>query len=348
LNPASYLSAQTIIFFAVVVCSSESALGQKKFLPYDTAYYVSYQQKITGRIYFSRKFTALQFRNAEKKYAINYLPNTTLNLGIGATYQWATLNLAYGLGFLNPERGRGKTRYLDLQFHSYGRRIILDVLGEFYNGFYLAEQEFRSGNNKYYVRPDLKVRLIGASVQRVLNYRKFSYRAAFLQNEWQKKSAGSFLIGVEMYTGWINADSTLLPSAIASIENGIRPERVRFFEIGPNAGYAYTFVLSKHFFITGSASTSLDLGWRSLSGELQKRNSAGVCLNSFLRFVVGYNSRRWGVAAFYITDHVNLVSGSDSHKMFLNTGNYRLNFVYRFAPSKEARKILKPLNDLKG
>jgi hypothetical protein len=348
LNPAFHFLIRTIIFFTVIVFQSESLWAQKRFLSYDTSCYVSYQQKITGRLYFSRKFTALQFRNAAKKYAINYLPNTTLNFGIGATYQWATLNLAYGVGFLNPDRGRGKTRYLDLQFHSYGRKIILDVLGEFYNGFYLAEQEFRSGNNKYYIRPDLKVRLIGASVQRVLNFRKFSYRAAFLQNEWQKKNAGSFLVGLEMYTGWINADSTLLPPAIAALENDLKPERVHFFELGPNAGYAYTFVLSKHFFITGSAAASADLGWRSLGDDLQKKRSAGVCVNSFLRFVGGYNSKQWGIAAFYITDHVNLVSGTDSRKMFLNTGNYRLNFIYRFAPGKKTKKILQPINDLKG
>ncbi len=116
-------------------------------------------------------------------------------MGIGATYRWATLNLAYGFGFLNPDRGRGKTKYLDLQFHGYGRKFSIDVLGQFYNGFYLTPRGTGTTHGTYYQRPDIEVGAVGASAQYIFNYRKFSYRAAFLQNEWQKRTAGTFLLG---------------------------------------------------------------------------------------------------------------------------------------------------------
>jgi hypothetical protein len=332
----------------LIICSSSSKIiAQKILLQYDTAYYESYTQKVTGRVYFSRKFTSLQFRNADKKYAFNYLPNTTLNFGVGATYRWTTLNLAYGFAFLNPDLGRGKTKYLDLQFHSYGRKFMVDVFGQFYKGFYLSEKEFRIGNESYYRRPDLHVNLIGASSQYVLNHRRFSYRSSFLQNEWQKKSAGTFLIGLEAYVGWMKADSSIVPAALSKDEIGVAPDRIRFLELGPNVGYAYTFVLEKHFFLTGSASVSFDLGTRVLKDDIDKEPVGGVSVNSFLRFVGGYNSDIWSIAALYITDNVSLPAGGSSKKIFLNTGNYRLNFAYRFRPNKKAKKILHVIDDVK-
>jgi hypothetical protein len=285
-------------------------------------------------------------RNPNEKYTLNYYPNTSLNFGVGATYRWATLNLAYGFGFLNPERGRGKTRYLDLQFHSYGRKIIVDAFGQLYRGFYLGEQEYRSVKDAFYLRPDLHVNLIGLSAQYVLNHKRFSYRASFLQNEWQKKSAGTFLVGLELYLGWINADSSIVPKAIVANEIDLRPNKINFFELGPNVGYAYTLVVHKHFFITGSASVSFDVGRRVMKNSSQKETASGFSPNSFLRFFGGYNSSRWAISAMYITDRVKMVSGKSNHDVSLSTGNYRLNFIYRIKPDKRTRKALQVVEDI--
>jgi hypothetical protein len=326
----------------------QDVYAQKVLLQYDTAYYKSFPQKVTGRLYFSRKFTSLQFRNSEKKYSFNYLPNTTLNFGVGATYKWATLNLAYGFKFLNPERDRGKTKYLDLQFHQYGRKLIVDIFGQFYKGFYLAEREFKLNDDAYYKRPDLRINLIGGSAQLVLNHRKFSYRSSFIQNEWQKKSAGTFLVGIEAYVGRIKADSSIVPAALSKNTNEIAPDRISFFEFGPSVGYAYTFVLKKHFFLTGSSSISLDLGRSTFKDDIHREPSVGLITNSFFRIVGGYNTNAWSVAAFYIVDNVRLPTGHDNDKkIFLNTGNYRLIFVYRFKPSGKAKKALKVIEEIK-
>ena len=67
---------------------------------HDTTYYESFMNKITGRYYFGQKFTALEIkRNNKTTPRLRYVPNTTLNMGIGATYGFFTLNLALVLGF---------------------------------------------------------------------------------------------------------------------------------------------------------------------------------------------------------------------------------------------------------
>ncbi len=227
----------------------------------DSSFFVSYPKLLTGRFYFSQKFTSLDFRNTKEHYTLDYKPNTTLNMGLGATYKWATLNLAYGFGFMNLDGNKGKTDYLDLQFHGYSKRFNLDVLGQFYRGFYLSQ----SGWDHYYIRPDLRVNIVGGSFQYTFNYRRFSLRASFLQTDWQKKSAGSALIGFETYTGRVRADSTFTPTFVNREVVKLNETKMSFIVLGPNVGYAYTFVVQEHFFLTGSASVSLDYGMNTFT-----------------------------------------------------------------------------------
>jgi hypothetical protein len=76
----------------------------------DTSYIQTYDSLITTRFFFSRKYTSILVGGPGNLANLKYRPNSTLNMGVGATYRWFTLNLAYGFPFLNPERGRGKTR----------------------------------------------------------------------------------------------------------------------------------------------------------------------------------------------------------------------------------------------
>lgn len=310
----------------------------------DTSFYVSYKRSITGRIYFSQKFTSVKIR--DKGSVLNYRPNTTLNMGVGATYEWATLNLAYGFGFLNPDRGQGKTKYLDLQFHNYGRKFLLDFFGQFYRGFFLAPKGYAMSTDQYYVRPDLRVNEVGVSIQYVLNYRRLSYRASFLQNEWQKKSAGSFLVGLELYTGRMRADSTIVPTRINKDVAATQLKRVNFTELGPNIGYAYTYVYKKNFFLTGSVAISLNFGRSIFESKDEFTSVSGFSPNTFFRGFAGYNSSKWAVSILYISNGVNLTSGENVDRIQLNTGNFRLNIVRRFYPGKKAKKFLKPVKDI--
>ncbi len=81
-----------------------------------------------------------------------------------------------GFGFLNPDKGRGKTKGLDLQLRLYPRKWAIDVLGTFIKSYYLdPEDENGLRLTNYYLRPDIKRDVIGISAFRVANADKFSY-----------------------------------------------------------------------------------------------------------------------------------------------------------------------------
>lgn len=332
------------VFITIVLLSACSDGAAQD--PADTSYYKYYPNQITGRFYFSRKYTSVVFRDLDSGYKLLYRANTSINMGIGATYRWATLNLAYGFGFLNPDQGRGKTKYLDLQFHGYGRKFSLDVLGQFYSGFYLTPRGMGTTEGKYYVRPDIDVGVVGASAQYIFNYRQFSYRAAFLQNEWQKKSAGSFLLGAEWFTGRTKSDSSIVPVSIdpTPMNDGIT--RVAFIEAGPNAGYAYTYVYRQNYFITGAASVSLDLGWYTIENNTGRETTFGINPNSLFRISGGYNSEQWAFSILAVSNAMRLPKFDIDKTAKLRTGNVRVNVCYRFKPSRKVKKILKPIEEI--
>jgi len=304
----------------------------------DSSYYKTYDGLVTARYYFSRKYTGLLVRDPSTGIELDYKPNTTLNMGIGATYRFFTLNLAYGFPFINPDRGRGDTEYLDLQAHFYGRKSNIDLFGQFYNGLYLSPKGYGRSDGNYYLRPDLRLREFGGSYQYIFNHERFSFRSSFLQNEWQQRSAGTLLVGGEFFIGQASADSSVFPFLSTS---GVRPNTnaLRFYELGPSIGYAYTLVITRHFFITGSLSLAADYSFSEFEGPQGTISEYGFNPNSMLRLFAGYNSDRSAFSITFTNSRVNI----DSQKnlsVSINTGNLRVNYVRRFQAGPRSQRFL--------
>lgn len=266
-------------------------------------------------------------------------------MGVGATYRAFSLNLAYGFPFLNPDKGQGKTRYLDLQSHIYPRNWTIDFFGQFYKGYFLTPKGLGAATPQdFYVRPDLGISVFGLAVYNLRNGERFSYRAAFLQSEWQKKSAGTLLFGGEVYLGAVSADSVFVPSPLADNYAQRDVKRMRFVEIGPGAGYAYTFVYNKHWFATGAATLNLDLGFSREYYQERSADKFSVSPNFIYRGVVGYNSNSWNVNLSLVGNSIGVRGASWKNDYKFRTGNYRFTIAKRFAPGPKLKRKLKILD----
>lgn len=342
-------------FLCVALCISiinhANAQKKDKIVPVkpatDTAFVKAYDQEITGRLYLSQKYTSIQVPGTATIPSFRYRPNTTLNLGIGATYRSFSLNLAYGFPGLNGDgTERGKTRYLDLQAHLYGRKWVIDFYGQFYKGYYLSPRDYIRGYQGFYIKPDMRVRLIGASAYYAFNNKRFSYRAGLIQNEWQTKSAGTFLLGGDVHYGVINSDSTIIPEEIAAQFPQGNVKRLRFINIGPGGGYAYTFVYKRNWFATASLTVNLPIDFGKESTHDSEADKISVSPNFTYRIAVGYNSRRWVYTASVVNSTVTTDGVSNEGIYAIRTGNYRVTVARRFTLNRKARKIMKPINDV--
>lgn len=309
---------------------------------YDSSYVHSYNSYLMPRFLVNRKYTRMELFNRDEDYSLRFIPNKTVSAGLGVTYKFATLNLSFGI--LKPDEERGETRNLDIQLHRYGRRFTTDLIAQFYKGFYLSDQSYASGTNSYYVRPDLAVTALGGSFQYVFNHRKFSYRAAFQQTELQKKSAGTFLLGFELYMGRFRGDSTLIPESIAERVQNPTLRKMRFIEIGPNIGYAYTWVYKKYFIAAG-ASIGINAGISRFYDNTGGNTIMGVSPNSIIRFSSGYNVRHWAINVLYISTALHLPR-IEERSVIMNTGNIRLNFIYRIYPVGNLKKAVRLIDSV--
>jgi hypothetical protein len=306
---------------------------------------------LTGRAYLSRKYNVLSFNPPTPTQSFQYRATTSLNLGIGATYHAFTLNIGVGISKFNPYNEKGDTKYLDLQGYFYARKWNIDILGEFYRGLYLTPQGLAAPPGEiYYLRPDMGLSLFGFAGYRALNEKKFSYQAGLLQNEWQKKSAGSILIGGEIYYGAIYGDSTLMPTIIDPKASALAIDRFHFFSFGPGVGYAYTFVINEHFFILGSATINLAFRYSTEISSLYAEHGShlGFRPNYILHAGAGYNSDKWDLSVLWVDTELFMKGQNSNYSYTAGVGNYRLIYARRFSLDRKTKKLLEPIPEIIG
>ncbi len=345
-------STLSLFFYAILALSAVlPAVGQRQRRapsPVDTAYVRTFPRHVVGRLFLAQKYTNADLLAPSESPRLKYRPNTKLNLGVGATYGPLTVNLGYGFGFLNNDTEKGRTRSLDLQSHLYTRKWVIDLFGQFYNGYYLAPQGTATPDpDAYYQRPDARLRLFGLSGYRIFNPRRFSYRAALTQIEWQRKSAGSWLAGLELYTGTFRGDSSLVPGALAAEYPQPYVREIRFVKFGPGGGYAYTQVIKKRFFVTGSLTLNLNLTFSDETSEAGSVDAFSLRPNLLLRAVAGYNSNRWIASVAWVENSVTVGSREFQYGYLLRTGTYRLTLARRFVAGKRLRAIKRDFENKK-
>lgn len=301
---------------------------------YDTNYITTFPNHVTGRLYLSRKFTSITFEEQSEKFLIDFQPNTSLNFGIGATVRGFTLNLAYGFRFLNQDESKGKTEYLDLQSHMYSRKYAIDLFGQFYRGMYLQNTPtlFPEFPVNHYLRPDIAIFVVGGSFFRVANDQKFSYSASLVQNEWQKKSAGSFLYGAKAMLVAAISDSSMIPTygGDSLFNSFIGIDRMSTVQIGPGIGYTHTFVMWKHFFVTLSLDLNVMIGHVAYRTPIQGVEEWQANPSVDLRIAMGYNSLNSYFGLSYVEDENRLKSEDGQVHSRFGIGNVRINYVKRF------------------
>ena len=261
-----------LIGFEISNCQGQYNLSKWLSSKPDSAYVQNNQHDLILRVYASQKYSAQTILDRGAKTNLVYRPSNGYVVGLGFNYKFLGINIGTVFPFAQPDINRyGKTKYLDLQSHLYLRILTVDFYTGYYKGQYLANSAsilnpVPTGND-FYTRGDIATYSGGFGVYANLNPTKFSVRAPFLQNEWQKRSAGQPTLGFELYWVSSSADSSFIPSHLAdkTFFDGIDFNKWRFYSVNLTGGYAYTFVIKKKFFVTAGINGGLGLGEYQLS-----------------------------------------------------------------------------------
>lgn len=280
----------------------------------DSLYIKDFEYKFTTSVYLLKDFITLtqRFDTGER---VNLYPNNPVNLGIGFTIKNTVVNISYGYGlkFLRDIK-YGKTSAFDLQLHNYGRKYVLDVFVQRYEGFYRKNTKER---NEITLFPNVEINQYGLLGQYVFNHKRFSYKAAFVQDEIQLRSAGSFLLGGSVFKSKVISDGSFMYKG---------SQRFKNIQFGFNFGYAHSFVLSRFIFLSGSAAAGINFGSatiRTFGGETE------IYPNVLFRLATGYNRAHWSFGVSYVGSLL-YPSLSKNESIGLHSGGLQMTFIRRF------------------
>lgn len=327
-----------------------AATQAQKPIQFDSSYIQDKSGDLLLRVYGSNKFTQLTLGDYHYTERLVYKPNTNYNVGLGFNYRWLGINIGFkGPGINNDDDRRGKSKWLDLQAYIYMRKLTIDFYGQSFEGYYLANNSLLRNEpvgRDYFLRNDIQTRNLGANVEYIFNNKQFSYRAVYVQNERQLKSAGSFIAGAGLHYHHTRADSSLKPDdqRFAVYGDNMDYQRSGIASLTINGGYAHTFVIAQSFFITGSAQLGAGANYAhrendaSVNNQAFESNSVGLQLNGIARLGGGYNGPRFFAGIYYVTNlEASNLSAGGTYQMY-ETGMLRLAVARRInAPKKVAR-----------
>jgi len=352
------------LLLVVLVTGTNKVNAQTLFLKndYDTNYIYSYTEKFTSRVFSSLSSAGISFIDQNLDKDLSYAIHSKLSFGVGFNYSVFGINLGF-----SPFRSSvadskyGKTKSFDFRMNFYGRKFIFDLYFMTHAGFYLSNPgsilDGWTDTGAYPLRPDIHLFSTGIVAQYIFNNKKFSMRATYLQNEWQRKSTGSFLVGGEFFYSHFQGDSSFIPSQVNPPEflGGYKFDNSLSINLGINGGYSHTFVIKQHLFFAIGVSAGPQLSYsviQEYENDISKKTGVTFGINAGLRAGLGYNSRRVYIGAFFITQNLyHELSASNASSLF-STGIFKLNFAYRFTLKKPIKflnpnywKFLQPKED---
>lgn len=311
----------------------------------DSSYYISLKDKLTVYGYGITKLNSFELKNGEGKDRIRYNPNENFNVGLGFNYSWMGIGLALNLGLFNNDNSvYGKTKSFDIQSDIFTKKLIITGNLQTYKGFYWDNIDTYDSTwnvkDSVPIRPDISTSNLGVSLIYSFNSEKFSFRSAYVNTEWQKKSAGSWLIGGQLSFFEMKADSSIVPIEFSqSYPTFHSLANMATFSIGASLGYSYTYVLDEVFFINATflLGLSAQVAIATNINEVVLLQETKLSSRSHLRIASGINNDRYYYGLSFVIDSYPIKNKLQSEFIF-NYGKVRIFYGRHFDLSKRTRR----------
>ncbi len=262
------------------------------------------------------------------KFQFRPTPQTRMGIGI------ATKSFGIRLGFVLPtntenERKYGKTNSLDFQTNIFAKKFGIDVYFLSYRGFYLDNPRSLIPNwrntSPFPQTRGLTRSTYGGNFFYIFNNNDYSQKAAFQQIEWQKISAGSFLLGAYFNATKIAAEESFINLTDYGVNTSLSLESVYSYTGGVSIGYSHNFIIYKRFILSLTAMIGggyLNTDYKYLPNTKPNETINGLGGKFSSRMALGYSRELNYFGLFYITDTYEINLSKSENVKFLITNFY--------------------------
>lgn len=305
----------------------------KNFDEYDTNYIQPNYYNYTAMLQNTNFYQSFRLRAENEQgesQSITMAPSPTFKLGPYFGWRWIFLGYTFDINHLKRPAENTET-----SLSLYSSMLGVDLMyirntGDFTirrtTGFSPETDEQVRG--QHFDGMDAKT--VGFNAYYVFNHRRFSYPAAFAQSTVQRRSAGSFILGLNYLHQSVDFDHTRLPEELlrpgqdgtSGLFEEMMVKSVDYNNYSLSVGYAYNWVFARNCLLSVSVAPSL--GFKQAKGERIRgeqlwENVRNMSFNCISRIgLVWNNSHMFAGASFvnYLHDY--------KKKTFsmLNTVNY--------------------------
>ena len=293
----------------------DSALSVRYYRsPYDTNYVVRPQgTKLTLKVRMNQTGNSFHVKGtingADSKADLKTSHKTTFS--VAAIYRGIGVGLA-----INPSKWSGVYKDYEFNLNYYSSRISLDFS---YQRSESLAGDIRHGDNLEQLESgDITLKVVNLAGYYTFNHRRFSYPAAFTQSYIQRRSAGSWLVGLSYQGGSIETNEEL------KLRNPNAPDvRIEIGHFGIGGGYGYNWVLGKKWLMHFSMLPTVVLYNRNKFTVNGERKNA-----KHIRFNMIFNARAAVVYNFsprYFTGFTLVMNSSifDDDVVVVNQNKWR-------------------------
>ncbi|TWO33918.1 DUF4421 domain-containing protein [Seonamhaeicola sediminis] len=284
-------------------------------------YITQFQDKISTRLSIINTSNSFYINDSDLGLKYQLKPNVRDYFGASILFRSVEIDYGFSPKFLKSNRDNANSKLFNLNLRMFQSQWMQTI--DLYNqkGFDLIL------NNERVRISGIKTFKIGGSTSYILN-KKFSFRAIGFQNEWQTKSAGSFIPRLYYYYTKYTLN-----------DNGFN-EDTRSYDVAIGPSYYYNLSIHKNFLFSVGASAGIGINHSSIIGD----GSLTSALYEFSgRAVIGYNSETFFGGINYsllILEHnVDRYTRQDDTIPYLE-----FYIGYRFKASKKIMKLADDFN----
>jgi len=306
---------------------------------HDSTFIKSYANRLALKMVAVNKINYFSVNDKNHDSSIRYRPEYGVNLGLGLSYKWFALELAFNVG-LKEDKDFQESEYFDFQGRVFSSKQFLEGSLQYYYGHILGNLSGIDGTIEEIpeIREDIRTISFGLQYLYAFKYDKFSLKAPFVLNEIQLKSAGSPIFGASFAYFSMDADSSIVPPSIMDqFDPKLHITDFNVISLAVNLGYMYTFTWKKHFFITLGLIPGLNFNLGDSKAEARESFKWNVSYRIKTMNALGYNSERVFTGFQFLSDWNNI--RIDRHLHFKFTyGSVKFFVGYRFGGRKNRTK----------
>lgn len=289
--------------------------AQQNFAQKDSLnpYMVSYAEKVIVSASFQSdtdSFVLNQEIDGSKRN-LEFYPNIKNKITFGLTYKMIDISFGYTPWFLKSNADKYKASNMNFATRFNHKKWYQSVEFVKQMGFFT---EFLDDKSLYL--PSFRSIKIGGTTSYVFND-KFSFSALFNQNQWQIKSAGSFVPNFSFfYTSLMNKDDKA-------------DFNLQMYSFSLSPSYYYTWVINQRVFLSGGAGVGAGV-------EIHNKKTSPLCQVIF-NSKLGYNTTSF--YGYLEVNNTNILFNENRARLDDTSLNALIAVGFRFDPPKKIKKV---------